>query len=796
MVSASMHHHRSTTKSSNKAFKSRHATKSFLKTQNKGKVDDSNKLRPNHHQQMMSKLDRRNKARQKQSSKHKDLELESKIFKGRDAAPRIVAVVPLCESVSPASAVRSLLKSLDVQAEIPEEGLCTTWIERFKQKIQWIVLPREMLAVIDGCKVADYVMMVIAANQEVDEYGETLIRSIETQGVSTTCTVVQHLGTIEPAKQRSNVKDSLLKYIGHFFPTTNKVHDLESLQEGPNVIRSICASNPKGIHWRDDRTYLLAEEVIFDEDKLVVTGVVRGRGMSADRLIHIQGHGDFQIEKICAYPSAIPSRHNAEAMAVDSTPDPSGLKVLDAPTEDQEDLLELAPEEDVMQDVDDNVSEAPTAMSESRRGVLLDDHHYFDDDLDQINAAYEPPKKLPKGTSKYQQAWYIDGEDYGSEEESDEDEDVDMDEDAPEPRPEDGLEGRAGPSGTEYGTEYGDDAKSEMFLDPSPDQEYAQIQAFRDRQTEADEDREFPDEIELPPNVSAHERLARYRGLKSIRTSKWETSEDRAWQPADWDRLALIQNYKTTKNRIINEARAGGVAPGTRVIIYLRGGTPEMVEAFKPSRPFVLWGLLRHEHKQAVVSVTISMSKDYAGETVKAKDELIFQIGSRRLHVNPIFSAAGGIGPNGITKFERFLTPGMTSIATFVGPVTWGAVPVVVWRRGDDGDRDWTMIGQGSFVDVNRERVIAKRIVLTGHPYKIHKRLVTVRYMFFNTEDVNWFKAIPLFTRRGRSGFIKESLGTHGYFKATFDGKINPQDAVALSLYKRVFPRGSTEFQE
>lgn len=61
--------------------------------------------------------------------------------------------------------------------------------------------------------------------------------------------------------------------------------------------------------------------------------------------------------------------------------------------------------------------------------------------------------------------------------------------------------------------------------------------------------------------------------------------------------------------------------------------------------------------------------------------------------------------------------------------------------------------------------------------------------MFFNAEDVVWFKALQLWTRRGRSGFIRNSLGTHGYYKAAFDGKINPQDAVAVSLYKRVWPR-------
>lgn len=36
---------------------------------------------------------------------------------------------------------------------------------------------------------------------------------------------------------------------------------------------------------------------------------------------------------------------------------------------------------------------------------------------------------------------------------------------------------------------------------------------------------------------------------------------------------------------------------------------------------------------------------------------------------------------------------------------------------------------------------------------------------------------------------MREPLGTHGYFKATFDGKVNPLDSVAVSLYKRVWPR-------
>jgi hypothetical protein len=44
--------------------------------------------------------------------------------------------------------------------------------------------------------------------------------------------------------------------------------------------------------------------------------------------------------------------------------------------------------------------------------------------------------------------------------------------------------------------------------------------------------------------------------------------------------------------------------------------------------------------------------------------------------------------------------------------------------------------------------------------------------MFFNPDDIRWFKPVELWTKSGRRGRITEPLGTHGAFKARFDGAI------------------------
>ena len=724
----------------------------------------------------MSKLARRNQAKQLRLHHHEKKQNEDSIFQGRDGAAKHVAVVPLSRGVDITAAIKQLNESVDINETVDSNGATRIKVDRFRRNLLYIPAKRDLLNALDVCRLADWVVFVSSAEQEIDEVDDLLLRSIEGQGITNVVVVVQGLERILPQNKRPKVLTASKEMMSRYFSSLDKVYALENKADSANLVRTLCTAASKGIRWRDERSWMLVEAVQWgetppsdDKGSVVLSGVVRGRGMNPDRLVHVPGWGDFQIDRI----TEIPKENVKRKMGAESAMDVVSVEY--RPTDDRDNLEALAPEEANMTDA------TSTMATNEHKGVLLDDHHYFEDDYSHIPP---PPKRLPKGTSSYQAAWYLDelsdsGSDIMDEEEMGED--VAMN--AVEAGPEDGaIANGVDDAMTEAGpTEY---PESEMHVDASPDDEAADLEAFRaSRKNEADEDLEFPDEIELHPNMLARERLAKYRGLKSLHTSEWNTEADTPYEPEEYRRLLQIPDYKKSKSQAVREALAGGIAVGTRVEVEL----VDVPLKLKTAQPTCIFSLLRHEHKHTVVNLNLTLSSDVEAP-LKSKEELIVQIGPRRFTINPVFSAAGNT-PNDVHKFDRFVHPGRAALASFIGPVTWGAVPVLVYRMSPESPQGVDLIGTATTIPSSTSRIIAKRIILTGHPYKIHKKLVTVRYMFFNDEDVAWFSALPLWTKRGRQGFIKESLGTHGYFKATFDGKINPMDAVGVSLYKRVWPR-------
>jgi pre-rRNA-processing protein TSR1 len=757
----------------------------------------------------MSKLARRNQAKQLRMH-HKDKrEGEEHIFQGVDGAAKHVAVVPLSSEIDVQFALSCLNESVDVPKSDTSSAAISVRVDRFRRNLLYLPAKFDLLNALDICKLADWVVFVLDAEQTFGEEEDLFLKSLEGQGITNVTAVVMNLEKKVPAPKRMRHLTDMNIALGRYFPALDKFSSLDSKSDCSNLVRRLCTASTRGIRWRDDRSWMLVEGVNWGPQvdgattaAVTLSGTIRGKALNTDRLVHVPGWGDFQISSVRQVPRSGQKR-KADEMDADEP-----IKEW-KPSANQDDLAELAPETAEMEDV------ASTVATTEHKGVLLDDHHYFSDDNSHIPP---PPKKLPPGTSTYQAAWYLeDVSDSDSDilDEEDRDGDIAMDAegDAQDGRDmlltnaEDGGMTEAQPS--EYPT-------SEMNIDDAPleaEEEARQLEEYREnRKTQAEEDLEFPDEIELHPDVLARERLAKYRGLKSLRTSEWNHAEDAPYEPLEYKRLLQVPEYRKSYNTVLKETLAGDILAGTRVEISLRDVPVSL--ASSTSQPSSLFSLLRHEHKQAVVNLNMTLYSDL-DEPIKSKDELIVQIGHRRLIINPIFSAAGQT-PNDVHKFDRFLHPGRTAIATFTGPMTWGSVPVLVFRRQappittsstDDTETapplisataapsSLDLIATATLLPPTSTRTIAKRIILTGHPYKIHKKLVTIRYMFFNRLDVAWFSALPLFTKRGRQGFIKEPLGTKGYFKALFDGKINPLDGVAVALYKRVWPRGARAWE-
>ncbi|KZT10829.1 ribosome biogenesis protein tsr1 [Laetiporus sulphureus 93-53] len=778
-----VHHHRPTLKQQNKAFKSKHSTKSSLKEAAKGRyARKSQKATVASNTAARSRLERRNNAKQVQVRKRQALISATRIFNGVDGAPRIVAIVPLTEDVSSHSVASALARSLDPSADDVSEGLCKIRAERFKTSVQFISLPyKRLYATLDACKAADYVLFVLSSEVEVDTWGDTLLRTLQAQGLPEVVSVVSSSSPMDP-KEKTSILKSLLSFIQYFVPNQSRVYDMHSSPDTLNAMRELCEGKPGDVKWREDRTWILSERVEWQDGTLAVTGVVRGAALSANRLVHLPNHGDFQISRIMSadLPRRVKSDH-AEGMDVEPI-------LLAEPDSSSADSLVSS------NDPDDMANEQTWPTEEEMRGAF----NGFDppEAIPKAEKGTTPKhvRKIPKGMSEYQAAWIVD----------DDDDDVDGEQESEQKDENDSEHGEVDlqeekeemvemlVDDNELDTE---SRRSVAFQDLDAEEESRQLVSWRERKREEEDDAAFPDEIDTPLDIAARTRFQRFRGLRSFRTSPWDPYEN---LPRDYARIFQFEDYKRTERTVRRriEQDSYGIEPGMRVTVYLKN-VPREAMTQNQSAPLVLFGLMQHEHKKTVLNFIVQRNTEYNG-SVRSKDPLILCIGPQRLRVNPIYSQhtrGGGKGVNNVHKFERYLRHGVTNVATTYGPVIFGKQPCVLLKETEDPQAP-ELVAMGAFLNPDTARIIAKRVILTGHLFKVHKKTATVRYMFFNPDDVDYFKPIQLHTKYGRTGHIRESLGTHGYFKAHFDGPVSQMDTVCLSLYKRVYPKWSETWKE
>ncbi|KAJ8596585.1 ribosome biogenesis protein tsr1 [Rhizopogon salebrosus TDB-379] len=772
MVVEAHHHHRSTLKQKNKPFKSHHATKSALKDIAKGRTVRQSSKSPVVSTVAQARLNRRNTQKQAQAAKRASLVAATRIFNGTDGAPRIVAVIPLSEDIDTPACIQALGKCIDEEIYGINENtnIWTMKTSRFKTSLQFLPVPiARPFAALDAARAADYTLILLSPTIEVTPAGDSLLRMLQAQGLPTTVTAIPPTTpSILDPKSKPGILRSLLSFMNYFDPAQRRVFDLGAPSDALNALRALAEGCPDEVKWRAGRPWVVGESVEFGEGGVLkVTGVVRGGRLSPNRLVHVPNHGDYRVLKIVSAP--IPRAKHSK---------PSAMDVEVAPVLLAERVPSSADSLVSTNVADDMANEQTWPTEEEMAGAL---HDKGEGEVPDAEKGTTPKriKRIPKGMTEYQASWIVDESEDEDEEHAEGNEAGlgQIDEDEEMVPLDDTLDVES-------------ERKSVVaFQELDMEEEQKQLTSWRKRTQEEQDAQSFPDEIDTPQDTPARTRFARFRGLQSLRTSPWDPYEN---LPREYARIFEFEDFKRTERDMWRELEDDGnlLQPGVRVTIFIEG-VPREASVSSESL-FVLYGLLKHEHKKTVLHFTVQRNTEYEG-SVRSKDPLILCYGPRRLRVNPVYSQhtrGGGKGPNNVHKFERFLWHGTTTVASVYAPIAFGKQPCMLLRETQDPQSP-DLVAMGTFMNPDTTRIIAKRLILTGHPFKVHKKTATVRYMFFNPDDIQYYKPIQLYTKHGRTGHIRESLGTHGYFKAHFDGPINQMDTVCMSLYKRVYPRWS-----
>ncbi|XP_013411658.1 pre-rRNA-processing protein TSR1 homolog [Lingula anatina] len=768
-------------KQQNKTHKSgRHRTKGQLDKDTKGRV--SVKVLSKKAKQNAKKSDRRNQALQLRKNKRDEVLAKKRSRGSAGSPPHLVLILPLCNGVY-GNDVLELIKTCDDTAVVntSDLGVIHISVPRFKQRFAFMVPEYgNLTALLDAAKVADSMLLMYSPEFAADSYGDYCLACLQAQGMPSALHGVQGLKAV-PLKKQTETKKMIQKYIERRFPK-EKCHSLDSSQEAVQLLHHISSQKLKPIHLRERRPHLVGESVSFElndensqEGTLKVSGYVRGCPLSVNGLVHIPGWGDFQMKQIDAPRDPFPlilrvekeRKRKGEAMDEDmaDTKMEEDIKVLETAQPSHQESLQSEVIPDPMEGeqtwpTEEELREADTEFHEKKTIT----------------------KKVPKGTSEYQAAWIVDsgdeGEDEDDESESEdgetkmavEDEDDDEDSEANDEEEEEEDDG----TNTDKGTvSFGNVEKYDADYDM--DEEEKMLEKYK----AARADEMFPDEVDTPMDTPARVRFQRYRGLKSFRTSPWDPKEN---LPADYARIFQFENFKRTKKRVLEEEK-DGAEPGWYVTVHVANVPRAFMESYTAGSPVVLYGLLSHEQKMSVVHFMVKRLPQ-STEPIKSKERLIFHVGYRRFAACPIFSQHTNGDKH---KFEKFFKKDMMCVATVFAPIIFPPASVLVFKEQCNGDHD--LIATGSVLSVNPDRIVAKRVVLSGHAFKINKKSAVVRYMFFNREDILWFKPVELRTKYGRRGHIKEALGTHGHMKCIFDGQLKSQDTVLMNLYKRMYPK-------
>ncbi|KAJ4964379.1 hypothetical protein NE237_024318 [Protea cynaroides] len=778
----------------NKAHKTRFSSKASRQVHKTSRTDKTRISKPERNATKGGRAARIQRSKMVRDQKRAALLKEKRASSGSTGAPRVIVLFGLSASVNLDALATDLLALLSPEGT--KALSATVASSSYKLRATVLKAPHgDLLTCMEMAKVADLIAFVASASSlceedmsisPVDSFGSQCLSVFRAIGLPSTALLIRDL-PVEP-KKKQELKKICSCNLASEFPEDCKFYPADTKDELHKFLWLFKEQRLTVPHWRNQRPYLMAQEVDLVNDDcnpgkctLVLSGYLRARSLSVNQLVHVSGVGDFQLCKmdILKDPFSLSAKKGPEYMDYDELHDIQVIHSLVPDPLKQEPLL--------VENIPDPLAGEQTWPTEAEMA-----------EADEVHKGNERKKKiLPRGTSDYQAAWIVDNTDgEGSDSEDDGFDGMVFD-------GENDFPGHGGSNNSDLDEDQAvslnlrnSDEESEADTamtegeNLTREQLEDEIRKIKDAHAE---DQEFPDEVDTPLDVLARKRFAKYRGMKSFRTSSWDPKES---LPPEYARIFAFDNFARTRKHVLSKALdmdQGGnedcVSAGSYIRLYIKevpGDLASKINVLGKASPILACGLLQHESKISVMHFSVKKHDSYSAP-IKAKETLFFHVGFRQFVARPIFSSDNM--NSGKHKMERFLHAGCFSIASVYAPISFPPLPLIVLKCGQGEASSAAVAAVGSLKCIDPDRIILKKIILTGYPQRVSKLKATVRYMFHNPEDVRWFKPVELWTKCGRRGRVKEPVGTHGAMKCTFDGVVQQHDTVCLSLYKRVYPK-------
>ncbi|GAU12824.1 hypothetical protein TSUD_73110 [Trifolium subterraneum] len=526
-------------------------------------------------------------------------------------------------------------------------------------------------------KVADLLVFVASAKTHspyIDSFGDQCLSVFRSLGLPTTVLFLRDLPT--ELKQRNERKKICSSSLASEFPEDCKCYPADTKDDLHKFLRLFKEQRLKVPHWRTHRSYLMADKVDVcdissDKCTLLLTGYLRGRNLSVNQQVHVSGAGDFRLCKIevLENPFLLNSRKNEDLMDSDETHEVKVIRSLVPDPQNQAVVVDNDEEQTPPPEADKS-----TADEDQQQMTPEADTSTADEDQQQKKRKRKPPP----GTSEYHAAWY----DFNKEK-------------------------------LDSNSEKETDNVSMMEVDNMTRENIQdELKAIREDNA-ADE--EFPDEVDTPLDVPARMRFAKYRHLKSVRNSSWDANES---LPKDYPRNFNYHNFKRTQKHVLAKAlemeqgnREDCVPVGSYIRLHIMDVPNVVASKLAKTNPVTASGLLEHECEVSVLHFSVKKHETYHAP-IKSKEELIFHVGFRQFVARPIFSTE--FINTDKSKMERFLHAGRFSVASVCAKISFPPLPTIILKRAGEGAKP-AVAAFGSLITVDRDRIILKRVILTGY---------------------------------------------------------------------------------